>query len=167
MCVPTAVGETSVEPGEVVAVATPLLISTVEISLPPHVRRAEFPERTEDGETVMVQEGPPPPPPPPTVTLAVQVETWPVGLTAVPVNNVLVVIAFEFTVPDTAGVTAPIPWSIENVSAFVVVHESAEWPPELTCVGLAESVQAGAVTVVMTIFVSHVTEPPGPVAVPM
>ena len=56
----------------------------------------------------MEQDGPPPPPPP-TDTDAVQVATWPVGLTAVPVNVVLEEIEGLATVPETAGVTEPMP----------------------------------------------------------
>jgi hypothetical protein len=53
------------------------------------------------------------------------------------------------------------------VSALSVVHESFVWPPELTCVGLAVSVQLGApggfgVTVTVAV---QVAVPPLPVTV--
>ena len=70
--------------------------------------------------------------------------------------------------PLATGVTAPTFWSIENVFAFVVVHESVEALPETIEVGLAESVQVGAEGggggVVTVIVAEQCTEPPGPVA---
>ena len=62
------------------------------------------------------------------------------------------------------------PLSIENVPEFVVVQVRTDDPPESTLVGLADSVQDGASgggTVFTPIVAAHVTEPPGPTAVPV
>ena len=85
---------------------------------------------------------------------------------------VSVVIVFEVVDPTVAGVTVPMPWSIEKVLAFVVAHESVVCSPEETALGLAESVQVGAVGggggVVVTVMVAEqCTVPPEPVAVPV
>lgn len=67
------------------------------------------------------------------------------------------------------GVTLPIVLSMMNVTAFVVVQESVEALPRATEVGLAERVQVGAPGVggITTTVVVQITEPPGPVAVPV
>lgn len=72
--------------------------------------------------------------------------------------------------PAPTGVTAPIPWSIETLVAFAVVHERSELPPFIIDVGDAENVQVGAGgggggNVVTTIPAEQVILPPGPVAV--
>ena len=64
----------------------------------------------------------------------------------------------------------PIPLSIKNEVALIVVHESVDEEPLLTVAGLAERVQTGAGgggVAVTTIVAVHVTEPPAPVAVPV
>jgi hypothetical protein len=64
----------------------------------------------------------------------------------------------------------PILLSIEKVVAFVVFHDNVEDDPGRIAVGFAESVQVGADggggVVIVTVAV-QVTEPPGPVAVPV
>ncbi len=62
---------------------------------------------------------------------------------AVPVN-VVVAVGETDVVPEATGVTEPIPLSIENEVALVVVQESEEEPPVWIDVGFAESVQVGA-----------------------
>jgi hypothetical protein len=90
-----------------------------------HESVAWLPDETDDGLAESVHAGPPPPPPLlPTVTVTEQVTTCPVGLVTVPVKVVSAVIAFDATDPPTAGVTAPMPWSMEKVSALVVCHVS-------------------------------------------
>jgi hypothetical protein len=122
------------------------------------------------GETESEQEGPtlPPPPPPPAVTVALQV-TVPPAPVAVPVKVVSVVMVAVVVVPLTTGVSAPIELSIENVLAFVVVHERTLVPEEPTSVGFAVSVQVGAGggggVVVTAIVAVQWTVPPVPVAV--
>jgi hypothetical protein len=54
--------------------------------------------------------------------------------------------------PDATGVTEPMLLSIENVVAFVVVHESEEEPPEAIEAGLAESVHEGLSVVAATML---------------
>lgn len=110
------------EPGELVAVAMPLSISTFEMPVPPHDKVAVPPVWILAGLTLIEQLGPPPPPLVVTVTAVVQVAVWPVGLITVPVKVVLPLIASEETEPPVAGVTSPIPLSIENVFGFVVVQ---------------------------------------------
>jgi hypothetical protein len=66
----------------------------------------------------------PPPPPLLTVTAAVQVATSPVGLTTVPVKVVFALIACDWTEPPMAGVTCPMPLSIENVFGLIEVQVS-------------------------------------------
>ena len=63
-----------------------------------------------------------------TVTVAVHVLVPPAPV-AVPVNVVVVVSAPVETEPAATGVTLPMVWSIENVEAPEVVHESVEWSP--------------------------------------
>jgi hypothetical protein len=95
-----------------------------------------------------------------TVTAAVQVAVWPSALVTVPVKVVSLVIAEVDALPLASGVTAPMPWLITKVFAFVVVHESFEVSPLLTFVGDAESVQVGALGVegiFTTIFAVQVT----------
>ena len=46
--------------------------------------------------------------------------------------------------PEATGVTAPIPWLIENEVAFDVVHESDDEDPFSIVAGLAVRVQVGA-----------------------
>ena len=101
------------------------------------------------------------------MTVAAQVTTFPVGLTAVPVNVVSPVMAFEVVEPLFAGVTLPMPWSIVNVSAFVVVQVSFVWSPEETVVGLALSVHETPCGGMSVTVVWQWTVPPAPVAVPM
>jgi hypothetical protein len=49
---------------------------------------------------------------------------WPFGAVTVPVKVVSAETAPELAEPDATGVTEPTPWSIENVSPFVVVQLS-------------------------------------------
>lgn len=71
---------------------------------------------------------------------------------------------------DATGVDAPMPLSILNEFAFVVVQVSNDEEPIFIVEGDAASVQAGAggggvgVTVMV---VAHVAEPPAPVTVPL
>lgn len=94
----------------------------------------------------------------------------PVVLLAVPVN-VVVMVGKVVVDPDVMGVTEPMPLSIENEVAFVVVHERIEESPLLIEVGAAVSVQTGAGggggVAVTVIAAAQVTVPPGPVAVPV
>lgn len=91
------------------------------------------------------QDGASPPPPPRLIeTTAEQVATAPDGLTTVPINVVSVAIDVEFTEPELVDVADCTLWSMEKVSALVAVQLSVVWPPELTLVGDAESVQVGA-----------------------
>lgn len=68
-------------------------------------------------------------------------------------------------VPPGTGVTAPIPWLIENAVAFVVDHVSVDELPCATVDGFAESAQVGAGTGTTTTVAAQFTVPPEPVAV--
>ncbi|MFQ5541148.1 MAG: hypothetical protein ACE5F4_02795, partial [Candidatus Paceibacteria bacterium] len=103
-----------------------------------------------------------------TPTVAVHVAVSPDGFVTVPVNVVVVVSAPVETEPPTLGVTAPMPWSIENDAPAVVVQESVALSPLVTEAGDRESVQVGAPgggggggggTVMLA---SHIAVPPGP-----
>lgn len=103
------------------------------------------------------------------LTGAVHVTVLPSAPVAVPVKVVFEVIFGVVTEPLASDVVLPIPLSIENETALVVVHESDDVPPPTGSeVGFAESVQAGAGGVPTTVIVAlHVTVPPAPVAVPV
>ena len=117
-------GDTTNVPGEVVAVATPLSMSTEEMMFPLHDKVALLPAVILDGLAVSEHVGPPPPPPPGfTVTSAVQVAVCPVGLVTVPVYSVEFCRDGVLTEPETAGETEPTLLLMLNVSAFVFVHE--------------------------------------------
>ncbi len=109
---------------------------------PPQVSVAESPEEMlvglieseQDGEMLTA----------PFVETVAEHCTEPPAPVAVPVKTVLVAIAVEVAEPSSTGVTEPIPLSIENEVALVVVQESEEEPPVWIDVGFAESVQVGA-----------------------
>lgn len=70
-------------------------------------------------------------------------------------------------VPEATGVTAPMPWSIENAVAFVVTQEITDAEPVSMEAGVAVSAHVGAgggadVTVSVA---AQVVEPPAPVTV--
>ena len=65
------------------------------------------------------------------------------------------------------GVTVPMFWLMENIVAFVVVHESVDESPDVIVVGDAVSVQSGAGGGVTVTVAVHATVPPAPVAVPV
>ncbi len=97
--------------------------------------------------------------------------TAPPGPVAVKVY-VLVVPGTTVLEPLEAGVTAPTPWSIDTIVAFVVVHErTVDCVALVSEYGIAVNVQVGGGGGgggVVTVTVSeHVTVPPGPVAVPV
>ena len=50
------------------------------------------------------------------------------------------------TLPPASGVTAPTPWSIVTLLAFVVVHRSMADPPDVIVVGSATRVAVGGET---------------------
>lgn len=81
---------------------------------------------------------------------------------------VVVVVGEVDVAPDATGVEEPIPLSIENDVAFVVVHESVEDEPVWIVAGLAESVHTGAGGTTLTATTAvQVAVPPAPITVPV
>ena len=57
---------------------------------------------------------------------------------------VVVTVGVTLREPLATGMTAPIPWSIVNDVAFVVVHDSVELFPNGIDVGAADNVHVGS-----------------------
>jgi hypothetical protein len=133
-----------VEPPETgVKLPMPLSIENVEAFVTVHVS-VEVPPPTgsPDGLAESVQAGAGVDPS--TVMVVLQV-TEPPGPVAVPVKAVLVCIIGVVVEPPETGATEPIPLSIENEVAFVVVQVSCDVPPPVRRAdGAPESVQVGA-----------------------
>ena len=58
--------------------------------------------------------------------------------------RVYFVVVVGLTVVEPDAETTPMPWSIETVVAFVVLHVSVEVFPAMIVAGFAESVAVGA-----------------------
>ena len=78
--------------------------------------------------------------------------------------NVYCVVLVGMTTVDPDAETIPMPWSIETVVAFVVVHVNVEVFPAVIVAGEAESVAVGAAACAVTVATA-VTVPLPPVAV--
>lgn len=95
-----------------------------------------------------------------TVTVVAEVTVPPVPV-AVKVYCVVVV---GLTVVEPEGDTTPIPWSMETVVAFAVVHVRVDEFPAVIVVGFAVSLAVGTDACTVTVA-EAVVLPPGPVAV--
>src|ERR1043165_7150552 len=93
-----------------------------------------------------------------TVTVAVAVLVPP----APDAVSVYVVVEPGVTTIDPLRACAPMPWSIETLVAFVVVHESVEEPPAEIAEGLAVNVALGVTALLVRLALSKRPNPEPP-----